>query len=547
VRRRRGGREFGGWSREEQREADLFLSELLGKPAGRTEAAGSEAEFMPIGRWTGPGREPFYGDEPDERWKVVAHPGSRIGDDLRDDDLVVYRSFKFRGSAWRGILVSDQDRDSLFREGTDRLRGDAVILRRVLVRPAPVPRVSLPPGRGEPDEGAEDQPSPAASVCARDVAVNETMALLIAGKAPLPVSAGEVTRAAANAGIRDDYKSVAAVVPATAERRLLIFFHGNGNYVTVAPTGDVPARVEASGHSRVPRWASAAGRARIIGDSQNKGVAAAQIKYGFLSLAAAQQALAPADSFTGRAVKNPIVLVPGDAEAATGSSWAVPPSGQYGTASDGKPSGPGTKRLEAMVLECYEHLRCLRNPSNRPYLAPDMSQRASWVSNIQRTYVVGHSGGGKPLVEAAGADMVLITPSSVAGVGGRAVDFWLFDCTYTFGINNYVNFCTNWHNAGLLGHRPDSARLVCVYGPKTEYGDTETEADLLRARLAAVLKVSAASLLKLHDSSDMSSPSMIRTVIPALLSSGVVFVRTNVTHDDIPTKFTPLLLRTAAS
>ncbi len=282
-------------------------------------------------------------------------------------------------------------------------------------------------------------------------------------------------------------------------------------------------------------------------DSKNKGVAAAQIKYGFLSLAASQQALAPADSFTGRAVKNPIVLVPGDAEAATASSWAVPPSGQYGTASDGKPSGPGTKRLEEMVLECYEHLRCLRNPSNRPYLAPDMSQRASWVSNIQRTYVVGHSGGGKPLVEAAGADMVLITPSSVAGVGGRAVDFWLFDCTYTFGINNYVNFCTNWHTAGLLGHRPDSARLVCVYGPKTEYGDTETEADLLRARLAAVLKVSAASLLKLHDSSDMSSPSMIRTVIPALTSSGVIFIRTNVTHDLIPTRFTPLLLRTAAS
>ena len=61
------------------------------------EATESEAEFMSVGRWTGPGREPFYGDEPDERWKVVARPGSRIADDLRDDDLVVYRSFKFRG------------------------------------------------------------------------------------------------------------------------------------------------------------------------------------------------------------------------------------------------------------------------------------------------------------------------------------------------------------------------------------------------------------------------------------------------------------------
>ena len=130
-------------------------------------------------------------------WHIPAVGSGTI---LRDDDLVVYRSFKFRGSAWRGILVSDLDRDSLFREGTDRLRGDAVILRRVLVRPAPVPRVSLPPGRGEPDEGAEDQPSPAAPVCARDVAVNDTMALLIAGKAPLPVSKDEIKRAAATAG-----------------------------------------------------------------------------------------------------------------------------------------------------------------------------------------------------------------------------------------------------------------------------------------------------------------------------------------------------------
>ena len=107
VRRRRGGSEFGGWSLAERREADLFFSELLGQPAGQAKATESEAEFISAGRWTGAGREPFYGDEPDERWKVVARPGSRIADDLRDDDLVVYRSFRFRGSAWRGILVAD--------------------------------------------------------------------------------------------------------------------------------------------------------------------------------------------------------------------------------------------------------------------------------------------------------------------------------------------------------------------------------------------------------------------------------------------------------
>ena len=148
----------------------------------------------------------------------------------------------------------------------------------------------------------------------------------------------------------------------------------------------------------------------VAGDPKNKGVAAAPIKYGFLSLAASQQALTPQDSFTDLAVKNPVVLVPEDGESR--HQWIVerPTSGQYGTSRDGRPNGPGTKRLEELVLECYDHLRCLRNPSGRPYLPPDMSQRASWVSNIQRTYVVGHSGGGKPLIEAAGADMVLITP-----------------------------------------------------------------------------------------------------------------------------------------
>ena len=102
-----------------------------------------------------------------------------------------------------------------------------------------------------------------------------------------------------------------------------------------------------------------------------------------------------------------------------------------------------------------------------------------------------------------------------------------------------MNFCTNWHNAKLLGYRADSARFVCVYGPKTKENNTEELADTLRKQIAAVLKVPPTSLLKLHDSSDMSSQSMIRTVIPALTSSGVIFIRTNVTHDLIPTRFTP--------
>jgi hypothetical protein len=115
-----------------------------------------------------------------------------------------------------------------------------------------------------------------------------------------------------------------------------------------------------------------------------------------------------------------------------------------------------------------------------------------------------------------------------------------------FGTHNHVSFCANCHAAGLLANRPDSARLICVYGPKQPRSDTESDADT-RTAIAGLLRVSAASLRVLHDSSDMTSRSMVNDVIPALASRPVVFLRRHVPHDLIPTRFTPLLLRTAAS
>jgi hypothetical protein len=393
--------------------------------------------------------------------------------------------------------------------------------------------------------GEQPAPSPTpptAPSAAGDVAVTDMLALLVTRHAPLPVTATEVTRVASNSGARDDYKSVAAIVPSTPERRLLLFFHGNNNYVTVAPSGDVPATVDSSGHSRVPRWTDARARAGAIRKK------AAPIKYGYESLASSQNALQPSALFSRQVTKEPVVLIPDDPELVTyGNFWSVPPPGQYGTSNNGRPSGSGTTRLQELVMECYEHLRVLRKPSGRTYLPAEMVSRASWIGNVQRIYVSGHSGGGKPMVEAAGADMVLITPSSVAGVGGRAIEFWLFDSTYGFGTHNYVNFCINWKTANLLAYRPDGARFVCVYRPKSDGSDTETEADDLRSRIASAIGARAADLRVLHDSSDMTSRSMVNDVIPALTSRPVVFIRTHVDHDLIPTRFTPLLLKTAAS
>src|SRR5262249_53947176 len=154
-------------------------------------------------------------------------------------------------------------------------------------------------------------------------------------------------------------------------------------------------------------------------------IQAAPIRYRLESLAASQKALAPDTSFTSSlAVKDPVVLVPEDAERATGDAakkwWTIPPVGQYGAPNDGKPSGPGTTRLADLVTECYEHLRCLKNPSGRTYLAPSATQKPSWFENVQRIYLTGHSGGGKPLVEAAGAAMVLITSTSAPRPKGQA-------------------------------------------------------------------------------------------------------------------------------
>ena len=71
---------------------------------------------------------------------------------------------------------------------------------------------------------------------------------------------------------------------------------------------------------------------------------------------------------------------------------------------------------------------------------------------------------------------------------------------------------------------------------------TEEVADALRAEVAGVLGVTAASLVVDH------SPGNIDGVIrPALSASGALFVRTHVAHDQIPTVFIPALLGTSAS
>jgi hypothetical protein len=524
-------------------QADLFVADLLGVPVSwlrgpRTYAARNPQAETAVADSPGPA-----GHQRPQRWRVVLRPGEAVAA-LRAGDLVVRRAAIGR-DGWRIVRAEDIDPRSLCRPRSTRLRDDVVVLR------------PIPPGAGGAGEAEDRQPPrppaqpPAqpppppqgASICAVDEAVSDTLALVRAGQSPMPVTAKERTRAAGIAGALDDYRSVAAVVPVSPDRRLLVFLHGDRDYVTMAKVGDVPAAIDPSRHSRVPRWADPTGRKVALT------MKAVPLRYGFNALPAAQTALPPSEAFAGRDVKNPIVLAPADAEVSSGRSWNVPPKGQYGKGDDGKPQGPGTMRFYELLKECFEHLRCLAKPSGGTYLPSATSHLPSWLPNMRRIYVVGHSGGGKPLLEACGADMLLVSQTSRAGTDSRAVDLWLLDATYGWGTHNYVNFCRSWKAAGLLKNAPDGARFVCVYRPTdpASNSNTEPEADALRAELATLLGVPKPSLLALHDHASMTSESMVKRVVPALSTSPVVFIRTEVGHETIPTAFIPLLLRTAAS
>jgi hypothetical protein len=312
-----------------------------------------------------------------------------------------------------------------------------------------------------------------------DVPVDDTTALLFSAEVPLVPAAG----------LRDA-RAVWSRVPRRHGRSILVYFHGHNGYVTV----------DASGRSRVPDWAAGDDAARAGASSKP----AAPLVYNLDHL----------DS--GRDGKPPVVLVPEVSTLAQGSFWAKEPAGQYGDPS----------RLGALVADCLRHLSRLHRPDGRPYLSGGFA--------FDRVYLAGHSGAGLPLEEAAGAS--LIRP----GAGGVPADLWLFDCTYWSRITGFVQFCARWKEAGrLAGGRRDTSRFVCVYRPRTQ---TEEVADALRAEVAKVLGVAAATLVVDH-----SPENFDKSVRPALQASRALFVRTHVPHDEIPTFFIPALLGTSAS
>lgn len=316
-----------------------------------------------------------------------------------------------------------------------------------------------------------------ANISAGDVAINQNTALLFCEQAPLVPEAG-----------RRDAKAVWTFVPARVEKSVLIYLHGNNNYVTV----------DAKGQSRVPDWATT--------EEARSGAAskpAAPLSYQL-------------DKLNVR--RRPLVLVPEAATLSTKSFWAREPAGQYAN----------PLQLGLLLDDSKRHLAVLKRPDNKAYLPHKLAQ-----ASPQRVYLSGHSGAGLPLEEAAVSTVIL--PHE-----GNGADLWLLDSTYWSKVTGFIGFCQQWHAVKRLGGKGrDTARFVCIYRGGTQ---TEAIADSLRSEIAALLGVTPISLLHEHTSDNLETK-----IRPALQGRGVVFIRTQVAHDTIPTFFIPLLLDTAAS
>lgn len=386
-------------------------------------------------------------------------------------------------------------------------------------------------------------------VCEKDVAITDHLALLHSNKVPLPVTEEAKKLATRVVGAIDDYRAVAAIVPDKLDKGLLIYFHGNNNYVTMTNYDEnmddrlrVPLSVDPLGYSRIPRWTLLDRRAENAAKMAKK-KKAVQIDDKLHLLKESQTSLASLTKSANGTMKHPLVLVPEDVELSWGRYWAVPPLGQYGKGGNSRGGGGD---CYALIQDCYAHLQCLKKRSGRPYIDQKRDEQV-----LTRLYLCGHSGGGKPLVEAAGSNFFRVMETRAQGV-----DLWLLDCTYPkFSIKNYVDFCREWHAKGRLRHAPNASRLICVYYSKSDdtmNGAKQLHDKILELKLGRAPRRCGEKIpISFPCPEDVRSPVRFSKIDPDLLEAlqkePVVFIRTAVPHGRIPTVFIPLLLWSAAS
>jgi hypothetical protein len=335
----------------------------------------------------------------------------------------------------------------------------------------------------------------AMGVCPSDQPINNNTALLFPDLAPL-------------AGARSsgcDHKAVWTFVPSSRPESLsvLVYLHGNNNLVTVDA---------AHPGGRHADWAPL----RTPGPLTPGGPFAAGPKYGM-------------DLASQSSQQRPVVIAPEDTVPPASSSafWAVGSAGAFR-------GNPG--RLGALITDCLARLNALRSPAGVPYFSNGGTQ-------TRRLFLSGHSGGGVPLSQCAASNIARAVPT----------DLWLYDCTYSSDVSNYVEFVRTWRGRGLLANNANSSRMVIL----VTGGSTASNAHALRDTLERSLGMRVVRMDRsgfhpspspgaiLEVASDGSSGVPMLDIERALGRFPVVLINTSTPHDHIPLVWTPRLLRTA--
>jgi len=394
-----------------------------------------------------------------------------------------------------------------------------------------------------PDPPGTPAPTPAAPGLI-DEAINSDVGLLFSPEAPRATSVTEK---------KEDQRAVWACVPPTFDLdkpTVLIYLHGFNGYVTVsktAPTG-VIRKTEQGGwvanfRNDGRRGNTAGTRAsgpkyKIDQTFTNHSPLVLVPEVGLPNL----QSAVSVDAVRAARIKfetdNPAPRTP--AVEATGPPdvppWAFDDVGKCGAA-DG---------LGKLLDNCFKRLAALPKTAGGPnYLDP---AKPLTRTKIKRLFLSGHSGGGKPL--AAFVQSTPTEPATEVLNGTIPTDLWALDATYNTGADEYKNFCSKLDAAGKLGFGAGLSRFVAVVIQDT--GTDKASAKNPGRRITEIvaeingLKLKAGSVVEVNNFRAKDASQV--TALEAKLKNPMVVIRVrDVAHDEIPTVFIPIFMRTAAT
>lgn len=301
-------------------------------------------------------------------------------------------------------------------------------------------------------------PTPPSTQPARPPQVDEPLdaatAMVYSPKAPLASSAADV---------REDSRAVWAHISTSFDPdkpSVLFYFHGHNNFVTAT----LNARTRLA-ESRVPSWvvphrrgAATGTKAsgpkyeldKLTGPTFHPLVLVPEVSTGVQTSAAelaenarqraANKVVEDDNKATGRKPPNPVPF-PKVASATRDSFWAVEGASapKLGTATG----------VEDLIDDCADRLRKLPvigNPSVN-YLTKDVKH-----DKITRMFLGGHSGGGVPLSASAKSNFAQSAPT----------DLILLDCTYDLDFAGYTAYLRAKAGASKLGTATGQSRFICI-------------------------------------------------------------------------------------